>query len=333
VNPTNHWKLGAFVLATLLLAITVLGFLGAERLNREVFETVSYFSESVEGLEVGSPVKFRGVTLGRVNNITFAPNRREVQVTAQIDFATVERLGLLESLPLERQGLQFEIEGLRVQLSRSGITGIAFLEADVFDPLQHPLPSYDFALPWNYLPTVPSTLKSLEGRLSESLDALPGVLRSADLLLQRLEGVLAAARVAELSASVSGSLDSARGLVDELRAADPTGLVQDTRDTMTAITTLAGELSAEMATVRAVLARLESGVGTLESELGSADLSDTVAALRRAAESVAELARDGTATSADLRRELRGAGETLDALRALAELLERDPSALLKGRP
>ena len=67
--PQNHWKLGLFVVVGLALAVATVTLLGAFSTYREVGLYVSYFDESVQGLEVGSPIKFRGVTIGTVGRI------------------------------------------------------------------------------------------------------------------------------------------------------------------------------------------------------------------------------------------------------------------------
>jgi len=83
-TATNHWKLGLFVLLAVGATLGTLFWLGARRFRRESFPAISYFDESVQGLDVGSPVKFRGVTVGTVADITIAPDHRHVQVTSDI---------------------------------------------------------------------------------------------------------------------------------------------------------------------------------------------------------------------------------------------------------
>ena len=53
---TNHWKLGLFVIAGIAVALISLVTLGARNWNKESVLFVSYFDESVQGLELGSPV-------------------------------------------------------------------------------------------------------------------------------------------------------------------------------------------------------------------------------------------------------------------------------------
>jgi len=63
-QTTNHWKLGLFVVVGMGLALATVFWLGLRRLNRDAIPIVTYFDESVQGLDVGSPVKFRGQLRG-----------------------------------------------------------------------------------------------------------------------------------------------------------------------------------------------------------------------------------------------------------------------------
>src|SRR5436190_37346 len=73
-TATNHWKLGLFVVVALLTMVGAAFWLGSRALRRESVPLVTYFDEPVQGLDVGSPVKFRGVTIGTVADITLAPD-------------------------------------------------------------------------------------------------------------------------------------------------------------------------------------------------------------------------------------------------------------------
>src|ERR1700730_10683108 len=93
---TNHWKLGLFVVVGIVLALCTLVFLGAQSLKKQVVSYKTYFDESVQGLEVGSPVKFRGVTIGNVSNIDVASDQRHVEGACDIAVADLDALGLRE---------------------------------------------------------------------------------------------------------------------------------------------------------------------------------------------------------------------------------------------
>ncbi|MBI3767840.1 MAG: MCE family protein [Deltaproteobacteria bacterium] len=172
-TATNHWKLGLFVVVAIGAMAGSLFWLGARRFQRDAFQAVSYFDESVQGLEIGSPVKFRGVTLGTVSDITIAPDHRHVQVTSDIYIDVVARLGLRTRAP--KSGEEFIDPNLRVQLVSAGITGVRFLQTDFFSPSRYPPPRLPFEPPWNYVPSTPSTLKNVEEAAVEILDRLPAV--------------------------------------------------------------------------------------------------------------------------------------------------------------
>jgi phospholipid/cholesterol/gamma-HCH transport system substrate-binding protein len=135
-TATNHWKLGLFVLLAVGAMLGALFWLGARRFHRESFQAVSYFDESVQGLDVGSPVKFRGVTVGTVRDITIAPDHRHVQVIADLYVDALVRLGLSTRAPESAE--EFIAPSLRVQLASVGITGVRFIQADFFDPERYP---------------------------------------------------------------------------------------------------------------------------------------------------------------------------------------------------
>jgi ABC-type transporter Mla subunit MlaD len=223
-TATNHWKLGLFVVAAILAMLGTLFWAGARRFHREAFKAVSYFDESVQGLDVGSPVKFRGVTVGTVADITIAPDHRLVQVTSDIYLDALIRLGLLQSAP--KLGEQFIDPHLRVQLVAAGITGVRFLQTDFFDETRYPPPTLPFPPPWNYVPSTPSTLKNLEEAAVEILNRFPavesGVIDAAADLRKTL------ASVGQLSGKLSADDGSFNTLLVQLRSA--AGRVQTALD-------------------------------------------------------------------------------------------------------
>jgi phospholipid/cholesterol/gamma-HCH transport system substrate-binding protein len=73
---------------------------------------VTYFDESVQGLQADSAVKYRGVEIGKVESIKVAPDYRLIEVAMKIDLST---------------DLQYNTSA---QLRTLGITGIVFIELD-----------------------------------------------------------------------------------------------------------------------------------------------------------------------------------------------------------
>src|SRR5512132_158624 len=123
--PTNHWKLGLFVVVGVVLTLTTVAVLGARSLRKEVSRYVTYFDESVQGLEVGSPIKFRGVTIGTVGKIDVAVDHRHVEVTSDLGVAELNRLGLNMADATDNSRKKLDVAtDLRVQLASAGLTGV-----------------------------------------------------------------------------------------------------------------------------------------------------------------------------------------------------------------
>src|SRR5690242_9928034 len=84
-----HFRLGLFILLALLALIALVIVLGAGSLFRKDLVAETYFNESVQGLDVGSKVLFRGVLVGNLTKLSFTyvkyerdrpPNQRKPYV-------------------------------------------------------------------------------------------------------------------------------------------------------------------------------------------------------------------------------------------------------------
>src|SRR4029079_12136394 len=126
-------------------------------------------------LDIGSPMKFRGVPVGVVSDSTIAPHPRRGQGPPVFEWDVLRRLGIRAERPDPHSAMPFIDADLRVQLASTGITGVKYLDVDVFDPVRTPLPELPFPTPWNYIPSQPSTLKSLGDALTEVANRLPAI--------------------------------------------------------------------------------------------------------------------------------------------------------------
>jgi len=280
---TNHWKLGLFVVVGLAIGLAAIVGLGLRRLNRDAYPVVTYFDESVQGLDAGSPVKFRGVTLGTVSAITVAPDHRRVEVWMRIYKQELARMGFDPAAARDPT--------LRPQLASAGITGVKFVQFDTFDPERYPPPVLDFTPPETYyMPAVRSTLKGLEEIANEVLVKLPKI---AD----------------QLGDTLMEAKKSLRALSD-------------------AVVWVRGDDSG----LKKVLVSFDDAARTLQKAVRDAEIAQMTSSVRGAAGSVNDAARGLGGQSGQLEETLRALRETLEAVRALAARLERDPSAIVRGR-
>lgn len=318
-SPRNHWKLGLFVVGGLALALGTVAVLGARSMQREVGLYVSYFDESVQGLEVGSPIKFRGVTVGTVKQIRVAADHRHVEVESALGVDELARLGLdvgPAPLPFGAPRKLQMAPDLRLQLASAGLTGVKFLQLDFFEVASTPPPALPFPVPENYIPTVPSMIKNLENSLSLVVSHLPEITRQTSVILGEIERLLREIAAFRIGERVSTTLDGIDALVGttrhELRAANAAGLSKDARQTLAAIEVSARRLDA-------LFARLERDDGLIgRAERASSALGDTL--------------RDADGLGPQLFETLQSIDASARSLRRLTDALEVEPDMLVKGR-
>ncbi len=279
-TATNNWKLGLFVVVGVFVMIATLFWLGARRFQRTSFPAVSYFDESVQGLDIGSPVKFRGVTVGTVADITIAPDHRHVQVTSDVYVDALQRLGLGERAP--RKGEEFINPLLRTQLVSAGITGVRFLQTDFFHPGRYPKPMLPFEPPWNYIPSAPSTLKSvgdtatevlnrlpaLEERISDTLATMSSTLGSIDRFVTRLQDEDGS--FDRLLVQLRGTATALETEIETAKLAETTSSIRTAADTVATAANGFGEmredLQASLATLRETLDSVRTVADRLERD-------------------------------------------------------------------
>ena len=111
----TKFTVGLFVIIGLAIAIVTIIWLGKSHYLEEGQYYIAYFDESVQGLDKDSPVKYRGVSIGRVDNIGVAPDATLIKVILKIE----------SSLNLEDH-----LEEIVAELKSVGITGIMFIELE-----------------------------------------------------------------------------------------------------------------------------------------------------------------------------------------------------------
>jgi ABC-type transporter Mla subunit MlaD len=308
---TNHYKLGLFMLLGMGLALAFVVTLGASNWNEATVRYDSYFDESIQGLEVGSPVKFRGVTVGRVAAIGIAPDQRHVWIQSELAVPDLQR----NNLGGGGESTLAVHPDLRAQLAQAGLTGVKFVLLDYFDGAEpaEPLP---FATGGNVIPAVPSTLKGLESSMSKTADQVPEIAGELHQTLARVNGLLGEmeqARLAERAGEVMGQTSAAMQTLErEVQALDAERLSRSVRQSLTSFD--------------ATTARIDGLVERLESKDG------LLASAERTMGMVGEMARGSSVLGPELEGTLRDVRGAARSLRRFSDALERDPDMLLKGR-
>ena len=318
--PTNHWKLGLFVVGGILVGLAAVVYLGSRALPRDAVPYTTYFDETVTGLDHGSPVRYRGVGVGSVATITIAPDRRHVAVTYDLTRSVLNRLGLAP--PGENSRL-YQARDLRAQITQAGVTGIKYLQLDFFDPKDFPPPKLSFAVPENYIPAAQSTLKNLEDTVVRTVDRFPEIADQVVAIVAKVNRLLDDLDRQQLPTRMTAAMENASvtlknvdrvlaSLDQKLAQIDAKGLSDDARTTL-------NNLNLTIDEMHTLLARVGGERGLLASA-------------QRATDSVGDVANNTGDLTGDFQQTLRDVQEMSQSIRALVEALELDSDMLLKGR-
>ena len=196
----TKFTVGLFVVAGLVLSVVVIIALGVTKFLDRGTTYVTFFDESVQGLNIDSPVKYRGVPIGRVSAIQVAPDSRLIQVIMDID-----------------KGVTIKPD-LEAQLSAVGITGSMFVNLDLRDP-SRPVqsPRIDFPTEYPVIPSTPSNIAQIMNSLSvlyhRFLDIdIKGIADRIKTSLDRFNTTLAALNLPELSQDIRTTLQGITAL-------------------------------------------------------------------------------------------------------------------------
>ncbi len=316
MTPTNHWKLGLFVVCSAVAFVAVGLFLGARSFSRVTVPYVSYFDESVEGLEVGSPVKFRGVSIGNVSEIVLADDKRHVEVTYALSVKALDSLGLSEAHARGKKATLQIPPGLRVQLVPSGITGVKFMQMDFFDEQTNPAQVLPFLVPENTIPATPSTMKNLEATVVSAVDQFPELAKQVVVVVKQVSALLSQFEGHDVGGQLSHTLTLLDHVLEQISAAlgalDAGALYPAAPRTL-------GQLRATLASINEAVGQLGGGRGL-------------IASLQRTSDAVGNTAQNATHVGPALDDALKDVQRAANSVQRLASALEQDPDMLVKGR-
>ena len=204
-NQKTKFTVGLFITCGVIIAVLAIIWLGVSRIFEKGRYYATYFDESVQGLAIDSPVKYRGVPVGRVTRISVAPDSKLIEVILKVE--SVQEIG----------------RDVVAQLSLVGITGSMFIELDRMkkgEPDRSPTLSF----PSNY-----PIIASKPGEISELLQGVDEVLQHiktldlagiSDRAKQTLDSInmmIADANMKKISSNLERSLDNMNTILDKNR--------------------------------------------------------------------------------------------------------------------
>lgn len=323
-NPT---VIGIFVLSALALALAGIVFIGSIQFLTQKETFILYFDESVNGLEVGAPVKFKGVPIGQTTEIRIRWNQDDdsdhVPVFIEIDVSRLmSRLGVSIDLRDDEVYNAQVNAGLRANLVlESLITGLLYIELDYKTDLGRPVFVQDDVV-YKEIPTTPSAMAEIGQSATEIIARLSSIDVKAinDKLIALLDSVKEAideVRFAEISDGVIEAVDSISTMAKSEKIGET---VDNLNEALVEFRRLAGKVESKIDPV------LESaGETNKKLQLALEKVSYTVDQLRYAFEPESSFRHEIETALTEL-------AEAAVSARMLVEFLERNPKALLTGK-
>ena len=298
-RDARYAAVAVFALAVIASAFAFVWWYSGKGDRRSYERYEIYFEGSVSGLSQGSPVRYLGVDVGRVQNL--AVDRRDpgrVKVIAEVDSeaplsgATRARLGLL------------------------GLTGLLYIDLQL-DPEADP--TRELVAGQRY-----PIIQSRKGDIEAFLERLPDLVGRAGTVMERIEALLAEENVAAVGESLRNVREASAGLPELTRNA--AALAADLRNTAAEATALTRRLNTVAAGSQAGLDdTLKSVQVTAEKLARTAESLERVVVGNEAA--LSGLAGSGAAELQQLVFDVRDASAEV---RALARALRENPSSLLR---
>ena len=318
----NTTTIGLFIAVGVVLGVIGLLLFGSSKLFSRTDEMIAYFDHSLNGLEVGAPVKYRGVTLGSVKRIMVrynqAPNDFALPVILEVDQALLrKRLGDESVDVFTRGAVERSVRrGLRATLqTNSLLTGVLFVGLD-FQPHSPPPVFHQLQKIYVEVPSEPSTdVQQLMNNLA-SLD-LKSIERNLNAVLININTSVSSLHLGEIHDDITKALTSVDRLVSS----------PDLKNDLAAVHTTLEQY-------RLLGEKLNNRVDPLADDVTKtlAEADRALVQVRGAAQNVRiQLAPDAPIPN-DLDQALRQLSDSLQSLSSLLDFLKQHPNALITGR-
>lgn len=333
----NYFKLGLFVLVALAILAAMLFLLGGRSLFQPHVTIETYFNESVAGLDVGAPVRFRGVSIGRVSwigissqvyqrNVPLDDTKNYVVVRMRIDNFDAETGPEVLDAYVKR--------GLRASTQLAGITGQLFVSLDFLHGDELRTLAFDWTPNYPYIPSAPSLTNQIIANAQNFLASLnqanvQALGQNLNQLVVTLDTQMQEAKLDEIAADLRATLVTMRSAVERVDQALANGGLDRTLRSLGQATERLNVVLAEPG-LRQTPQNLAAATASLRQLMESGELQRTVTRLEQAAAETKNLVG---ANQGDVRRAVEDLQAAAENFRSLSALLSRDPAALLFSPP
>lgn len=294
-TEASKFRVGVFVTVGVVIMLTVVFLFGASRYLQESRTYATYFRESVQGLEINAPVKFRGLTIGRVSAIRIAPDGKLIEVLMQIDQN------------------KFKPKKSHIIMQRTAnISGVKYLEVEMREGREQLSPTLSFTSEYPVIPSHPSTqITDILDTIKKQFDDMDarGISVGITTVLARVNELLDRGRWEPIVSNAQVTAEALGLLSSELQAYVAAGTLSN----------LVNNATAAAQHLRALSARLDN--------------ERVEALLQELTELVARLNQLAYTTESGFDPILQDLQRSAANLRSFTEQLKTRPSQTLFGSP
>ena len=300
-RQASTFAIGLFVTIGIVIGVSAIVWIGATQYFEKGEIYVTYFDESVQGLQRDSSVKYRGVDVGRIVKIGVAPDNKLIEV--------VMKIRLKDNLE----------KTTTTQLKAVGITGIVFVELDHQLPGALTVaPKIDFVPAYPVIPSKPSETKQILAGIYEVIDKInavdfEGISESIKSTAKAADDLIGSDRTKKIMANMESSttaLDKSMKKLDNiLSERNLGGAIADARKAVTDACSLISEV---------------------RNELKDMKLKETAA---KANQIVDGVGRSALSSAVDIQAAAENLEQASESLDRLLERIEANPSDLFFSKP
>ncbi len=315
-KPLSKTAVGAFVLGAIALIIIAVAVLGSGVYFKRSQVYVTFFQGSVNELNVGAPVLFRGVQIGTVKNISLRFSASALEFYIPVVFEIIPDQVKSLGPPPEKEDQEvlhaLILKGLRAQLTlRSVITGQLAVSLDFFPG--RPARYVGLEKKYPEIPSVPSDIEEF----TKTLQGLP----IKDLIV-KIDSAVSGIDAFINSSSTQASVKSLEKMIREATAVLKT--------VNSRLNPLLDSLQGTSEEIRMTLSKIDR---SMSGDKGVLEASrKTVIQAEETLNAIKQIAQENSAMGQDLGSAVEEMSRALRSFRSLAETLDRHPESILRGK-
>jgi len=348
-KQANKKAIGAFVVVALALAVAAIVIFGSGKFFVTRTQYVTYFQGSVKGLSVGAPVVFRGVKIGEVTKIMiYAEPRKlsfDIPVILEIEPDNFQIIG--PSAKDQKLYIQDLIKsGLRAQLQlQSMVTGQLMVNIDFFPDTPVRLigaDKMDLASGLPEIPTIQTSMQKIENTLKDI--PIGDIANSINKSLQGIESIVTSEELTKSLLYFKQTMKDLRDLARHVNEkVDP--LSADLGQTLKDTQMLIGNVNKQVEVLAASLKRTSDTAGAALTDVRkltkdingqvktlAGDLANTLQQAAETLSTVRGMIEEGSPLRFQVETTFSELSQAARSIRTLANYLERNPDALLRGK-